>query len=99
MRNDKKMKKLNIIKWLGVFLVLHILATGCATSGVRDPFAKEWVSKAEYQERLETKYRPWYQSLSEAEKTRFHQTLDKQIDVGMAQMKLGAQMMQGGPIY
>lgn len=102
MQNDKKVKKVNIIKWLGVFLVLHIMATGCASGGprgtVRDPFAKEWVAPEVYQDRLTTKYRPWYNNLSEAEKTRFHEALDKQIEFGMFQMKLGAQMMQGGPI-
>lgn len=96
--NNQTGSKLGIIKWVGVFLVLHIIATGCAST-VRDPFTKEYVSPSVYQERLATKYRPWYQSLSEAEKTRFHQALDKRIDVGMQQMKLGAQMMQGGPIY
>lgn len=103
MKNDKKVKKVNIIKWLGVFLVLHIMATGCAHGGprgtVRDSFAKEWVPADVYQARLENIYRPRYQALSYEDKVLFHKALDKQIEFGMFQMKLGAQMMQGGPIY
>lgn len=102
MKNDKKVKKLNIIKWLGVFLVLHIMATGCASGGkygkVRDPFAREWVPEHVYQERLTTKYRPWYQSLTEEQRLMWQAQWTREAELGLRQMKLGAQMINGGPI-
>jgi hypothetical protein len=96
--NNQTGSKLGIIKWLGVVLILHVMATGCAST-VRDPFAKEWVATAVYQERLTTKYRPWYNSLTEEQKLQWQNLWTREAELGLAQMKLGAQMMQGGPIY
>jgi len=96
--NNQTGSKLGIIKWVGVFLVLHILATGCAST-VRDPFAKEWVAPKVYKDRLENKYRPWYAALTEEQRLMWQAQWTREAELGLKQMKLGAQMMQGGPIY
>lgn len=96
---NSKVTKINIIKWLGVFLVLHVMATGCAHNRkVRDPFTKEWVPAEVYQERLENKYRPWFASLTEEQRIQYQLLWQREAELGLKQMKLGAQMMQGGPI-
>ena len=83
---------------LSLLLFIQLLAA-CSSSLERDPFAKEYVSRAEYQKRLTTVYKPWWESLTESERLEYRRLWQAEAEFGLKQMRLGAQMMSGGPIY